>query len=304
MSKTAFIFPGQASQYPGMGKDLYDKYEIARRYYDIANDILQFDIQLISFSGGEGELSQTRNTQPAVFVLSVILYELLKSKNIIPDYVAGHSLGEYTALTAAGVISFADALEIVKLRGEEMQKAGENNPGTMAAVLGLSAVEVIEICRISEHAGIVIPANFNSPLQTVISGSKEGVYEAMKRSKEAGAIIVKELAVSGAFHSPLMNSAVDPLKTALLNKIFKDAEMPVVPNVTASANFSGDESRTLLVRQITSPVRWSESIEFMIKEGVTRFVEVGPGRILKGLVRSISKEVVITTVGTAEEIEK
>lgn len=303
MSKTAFIFPGQASQYVGMGKDLYEKYDLAKKYFDLANDILGFDLKAISFDGPEEELKQTKTTQPAIFVVSVIVYELLKAKGFKPDFVAGHSLGEYAALVAAGVVSFADALEIVKLRGAEMQKAGENNPGTMAAVVGLSSQQVIEVCKKAESAGIVQAANFNSAAQTVISGSVAGVQEAMKVAKESGAKIVKELVVSGAFHSPLMSSAVEPLKNKLSSKTFNNAEITVVPNVTAAPNRSGSEMKELLVLQVTAPVKWSESVELMIKEGVTRFVEVGPGKVLQGLVKSISKEVALAGVGTVDEIE-
>lgn len=303
MSKTAFIFPGQASQYVGMGKDLYEKYDLAKKYFDLANDILGFDLKAISFDGPEEELKQTKTTQPAIFVVSVIVYELLKAKGFKPDFVAGHSLGEYAALVAAGVVSFADALEIVKLRGAEMQKAGENNPGTMAAVVGLSSQQVIEVCKKAESAGIVQAANFNSAAQTVISGSVAGVQEAMKVAKESGAKIVKELVVSGAFHSPLMSSAVEPLKNKLSSKTFNNAEITVVPNVTAAPNRSGSEMKELLVLQVTAPVKWSESVELMIREGVTRFVEVGPGKVLQGLVKSISKEVALAGVGTVEEIE-
>jgi len=303
MSKTAFIFPGQASQYVGMGKDLYEKYDLAKKYFDLANDILGFDLKAISFDGPEEELKQTKTTQPAIFVVSVIVYELLKAKGFKPDFVAGHSLGEYAALVAAGVVSFADALEIVKLRGAEMQKAGENNPGTMAAVVGLSSQQVIEVCKKAESTGIVQAANFNSAAQTVISGSVAGVQEAMKVAKESGAKIVKELVVSGAFHSPLMSSAVEPLKNKLSSKTFNNAEITVVPNVTAAPNRSGSEMKELLVLQVTAPVKWSESVELMIREGVTRFVEVGPGKVLQGLVKSISKEVALAGVGTVEEIE-
>lgn len=303
MSKTAFIFPGQASQYVGMGKGLYEKYDLAKKYFDLANDILGFDLKAISFDGPEEELKQTKTTQPAIFVVSVIVYELLKAKGFKPDFVAGHSLGEYAALVAAGVVSFADALEIVKLRGAEMQKAGENNPGTMAAVVGLSSQQVIEVCKKAESAGIVQAANFNSAAQTVISGSVAGVQEAMKVAKESGAKIVKELVVSGAFHSPLMSSAVEALKNKLSSKTFNNAEITVVPNVTAAPNRSGSEMKELLVLQVTAPVKWSESVELMIKEGVTRFVEVGPGKVLQGLVKSISKEVALAGVGTVDEIE-
>lgn len=303
MNKIAFIFPGQASQFVGMGKDLYSKYDVAKKYYDLANDILGFDLKNISFEGPEAELKQTKTTQPAIFVLSVIIYELLKSKKIVPDYVAGHSLGEYAALVAAGVLNFKDALEIVKLRGSEMQKAGENNPGTMAAIVGLNSKQVVEVCQKAQSAGIVQAANFNSPAQTVISGSISGVQEAMRIAKDSGAKIVKELVVSGAFHSPLMFSAVEPLKTILKTKNFNNAEIKVVPNVTAIPNQSGSEMRDLLVMQVTSPVKWSETIELMIAEGVTRFIEVGPGKVLQGLVKSINKEVALSGVGTAEDLE-
>ena len=303
MSKTAFIFPGQGSQFVGMGKDLYERYDLARKYYEQANEILGFDVKTISFEGPEEELKQTRTTQPAIFVHSVIVYELLKAKGFKPDFVAGHSLGEYAALVATGVLSFADALEIVKLRGAEMQKAGENNPGTMAAIVGLTSEQVVEVCAKASAAGIVQAANFNSPVQTVISGSVAGVQEAMKVAKETGAKIVKELPVSGAFHSPLMGSAVEPLKAKLNSKKMHDADITVIPNVTAQPNRSGSEMKELLICQVTAPVKWAQTVDLMLNEGVTRFVEVGPGKVLQGLVKSISKEALLCGVGTPDEIE-
>ncbi|HOP63913.1 MAG TPA: ACP S-malonyltransferase [Spirochaetota bacterium] len=304
MTKTAFIFPGQGSQFAGMGRDFYERYDTARRYYDTACDILGFDIKSISFGSDEDLLKDTRYTQPAVFILSVIISELLKEKNIIPDITAGHSLGEYAALVTAGVINFRDALSIVKLRGEEMQKASEINCGTMAAILGLDCDRVEVICNRNDAAGPVQVANYNSPLQTVISGVIDGVRSAMIDAKEAGAKIVKELSVSGAFHSHLMNPAVEPLKAELTKRDFRDAVIPVIPNVTAEPEISGEQLRSLLVKQVTSPVRWSDSVETMKAYGVTRFIEAGPGKVLKGLVRSMNKEAIIQSIGTVDEFEE
>lgn len=304
MTKTAFIFPGQGSQFAGMGRDFYERYDTARRYYDTASDILDFDIKSISFGSDESLLKETRYTQPAVFILSVIISELLKEKNIIPDITAGHSLGEYAALVTAGVINFWDALSIVKIRGEEMQQSAEKNPGTMAAILGLDRDTVEEICSRNDTAAPVQVANYNSPLQTVISGTCDGVRAAMQMAKDSGAKIIKELAVSGAFHSQLMLPAVEPLKAELIKRDFRDAVVPVIPNVTAEPEMSGDQLRNLLVQQVTSPVRWSESVEKMNAHGVTRFIEAGPGKVLKGLVRSINKEAVIQSIGTADEFEE
>ena len=302
MSKIAFIFPGQASQYVGMGKDLYEKYDIAKRYYDEANEILGFDLKEVSFEGPLEDLKQTKITQPAIFVMSVILNEILKEKGISPEFTAGHSLGEYSALVCAGVISFRDALEVVKLRGAEMQKAGEVNPGTMAAVVGLGDAAVVEACV--ESAGVVIAANFNSPAQVVISGSIEGVKEAMVKAKEKGAKIVKELVVSGAFHSPLMDSAVAPLKEKLDSVSFAEAKIDVIPNVSAEITRDKAELKRSLVEQVTAPVRWVETIEKMKENGVDTFVEVGPGKVLQGLVKRIAKGSVLKGVETVEQLEK
>ncbi|MBN1968999.1 MAG: ACP S-malonyltransferase [Candidatus Delongbacteria bacterium] len=303
MSKTAFIFPGQASQFVGMGKDFYDKYEIARKYYDKANEILGFDLKNVSFEGPADDLKQTKITQPAIFVLSVIVNELLQQKGFKPDFTAGHSLGEYAALVACGSLSFEDGLRIVGLRGAEMQKAGEENIGTMAAIVGLTSDKVIECCTFASSAGIVQAANFNSPVQTVISGSVSGVSEAMKVCKENGAKIVKELVVSGAFHSPLMQSAVDPVQNALREVEIIKPFCSFVPNVTADIESNPESIKTLLVKQITAPVKWSESVEMMIREGVSRFIEVGPGKVLQGLVKSIDKTVTNCGVGSVEEFE-
>jgi [acyl-carrier-protein] S-malonyltransferase len=303
MSKIAFIFPGQASQFVGMGKDLYENSPVAKQLYDRANQILGFDIKTVSFEGPIEELKQTKITQPAIFVLSVIVDKLLREKGIVPAMTAGHSLGEYAAHVCAGSVSFDDALKVVGLRGAEMQKAGETNPGTMAAVVGLPDDQLIfEICAEASSAGIVQPANFNSPGQIVISGSIEGVKKGMEAAKAKGAKIVKELVVSGAFHSPLMQSAVQPLSDKLSAVSFSSPSIPVVPNVTATPCADKDELKKLLVSQVTAPVLWTKTIEAMIAQGVDTFIEAGPGNVLSGLGKRISKEAKFFNVQTLEEL--
>jgi len=288
--KTAYIFPGQGSQHVGMGKDLCEKFPEAKKYFDEANSILGFSLSKICFEGPEEELKQTKNTQPAIFLHSAAVWNLLKPTDAA--MVAGHSLGEYSALVAAEAISFQDTIKLVRLRGELMQKAGEENPGTMAAVVGLAPEIVVEVCKKASEAGIVQPANFNSPGQIVISGSVSGVRKAMEIAKEKGAKLVKELVVSGAFHSPLMQSVKDKLKDALDKTQIKDAKIPLYANVTAKPVQKADEIRKLLLEQVTSPVRWEESVVNMNAAGATKFIEVGPGKVLQGLVKR--------TVATAE----
>ncbi len=279
----AYVFPGQGSQYVGMGKDLCEQFPVAKKYFDEADSLLGFSLSKICFEGPEDELKQTKNTQPAIFLHSVALWNVLKPQDA--SMTAGHSLGEYSALVAAGAISFHDAIKLVRLRGELMQKAGEENPGTMAAVVGLDASVVSEVCKNASEAGIVQPANFNSPGQIVISGSVAGVRKAMELAKTAGAKLVKELVVSGAFHSPLMQSAKDKLKEALDSIKINDAKIPVYANVTAKSVESADEIRRLLFEQVTSPVRWEETAVNMNNDGAKIFVEVGPGKVLQGLVK-------------------
>lgn len=272
----------------GMAKDLFEGHPPSRALMEQADAILGFPLSGLCFNGPEDELRQTRNTQPAIFLHSVALYYAMAGE---PSMVAGHSLGEYSALAAAGALSFEDALRLVRLRGELMQRAGEEHPGTMAAVVGLSAEAVGEICREAASAGIVCPANFNSPGQVVISGSVTGVRKGMELARARGAKIVKELVVSGAFHSPLMESAQEGLQQGLARTEVRDARIPVYANVTGEPVRRAEEIRALLYRQLTSPVRWEQSVGNMARDGMTACTEVGPGKVLQGLVRRIAPSV-------------
>lgn len=302
MSMTAHIFPGQGSQYVGMGKDLYDQSATARAMFQRADELLGFRLSAICFEGPEEELRQTRNTQPAIFLHSTILSSLIDSRDVA--MVAGHSLGEYSALVVAGAVTFDDGLSLVRLRGELMQRAGEEQKGTMAAVIGLEPTIVEEICSEACMVGVVQCANFNSPGQIVVSGSIAGVHKAMELSKSRGAKLVKELVVSGAFHSPLMQSARDGLKAALANVRFTNARIPVYANVSAQKVQKAEEIRTLLEHQLTSPVRWEESIQNMILQGVASFVEVGPGKVLQGLVKRINGASEVRGIDKYADIER
>ncbi|MBX7150664.1 ACP S-malonyltransferase [bacterium] len=306
MSKIAFIFPGQGSQYIGMGKDFYDSFPVAKTMYDKANEILGFDLIKTSFEGPEDALKQTRVTQPAIFVHSIVTLEILKEKfkDMSFQMSAGHSLGEYSALVAAGVLSFEDALKIVKVRAAAMQHAGEVNKGTMAAVIGMDAEPLGKICCEAYTSGIVQCANYNSPGQIVISGSIEGVKKAMELAKEKGARMVKELVVSGAFHSPLMESAKEEVQKLLNTMVFRDTALTVYPNVTARAAQSGNEFKKLLVDQITAPVKWHETVVNMIADGANKFYEIGPGNVLQGLVKRIDKNIPCECIGKADELVK
>jgi [acyl-carrier-protein] S-malonyltransferase len=257
--------------------------------YKQADDLLQFPLSRICFEGPEEELKQTQNTQPAIFIQSIVLVRLMR--DAAPSMAAGHSLGEYSALVAAGALTFEDGLKLVRLRGELMQQAGSENPGTMAAVIGLDGKTVLEICAEASAAGIVQPANYNAPGQVVLSGSVSGVRRAMELSKMRGAKLVKELIVSGAFHSQLMESAAAGLKAGLDQADFRDASIPVYANVTARPELKAEKIRSLLLEQLTSPVRWDESILAMAAAGAASFVEVGPGKVLQGLVKRIAPAV-------------
>jgi [acyl-carrier-protein] S-malonyltransferase len=285
MSKAAFLFPGQGSQYVGMGKDLYERHPDARTLFEEADSIVGFPLSKVCFEGPEEELRQTKNTQPAIFLHSMVVARLYRREQAL--MAAGHSLGEYSALVYAGSLTFEDGLRLVRLRGELMQQAGVDQPGTMAAIVGLEPDVVGEICCTAWEAGIVQAANFNSPGQVVISGSVSGVHKAMGIAKERGAKLVKELQVSGAFHSPLMESAKSGLRAALEKTKIQDASIPVYANVTARPVRKSDEIRRLLYEQLTSPVRWEETIRNMASAGASSFVEIGPGKVLQGLVKRI-----------------
>lgn len=287
-----------------MMRDWYESFPEAAQRVDRANEILGFDLKKVCFEGPEDELKQTYITQPAIFVHSCIVTQFLAERHLFPESVAGHSLGEYSALVAAGVLDFENALRLVKIRGEAMQNAGEQNPGTMAAIIGLQAPVVQEICAEVRKTDLVQPANFNSPEQIVISGSPKGVERAMELAQSRGARRVVKLVVGGAFHSPLMESAIEKLKAALAETSFADARIPVYPNVTAKAEVRGSELKHLLEMQLLQPVRWVEIVQNMIQDGTDVFYEVGPGKVLSGLVRRIQKDRRPTPVGTVAELEK
>jgi [acyl-carrier-protein] S-malonyltransferase len=271
-----------------MAKDLFEAHPASRALIEKADAILGVPLSSLCFNGPEEELRQTKNTQPAIFLHSVVLFGAMDAD---PAMVAGHSLGEYSALVAAGALSFEDALRLVRLRGELMQQAGEEHPGTMAAVVGLSPQVIEEVCREAAAAGIVQPANFNSPGQIVISGSVAGVRRGMEIAKSRGARMVKELVVSGAFHSALMASAQEGLKEGLDRTTLRDARIPVYANVTAEPVRRAEDIRRLLYRQLTSPVRWEESVNNMVRDGMTGCTEVGPGKVLQGLIKRIAPQV-------------
>lgn len=287
MGKHAYIFPGQGSQFSGMGKALYESNDSAKQLFENANDILGFRISDIMFSGSDEDLKQTKVTQPAIFLHSTILFKI--SMHTVPDMVAGHSLGEFSALVANGVLDFEEALNLVLVRAEAMQAACEINPSTMAAVLALSDDKVEEICR-SITDDVVVPANYNCPGQIVISGSTTGIEKACDLMKKAGAKRALILPVGGAFHSPLMEPAKMKLSNAINAANFKEPICPVYQNVVASAVVDPSEIKQNLILQLTGPVKWTQTIQTMIADGATQFTEVGPSKVLQGLVQKINKE--------------
>jgi [acyl-carrier-protein] S-malonyltransferase len=291
MGKVAFVFPGQASQYSGMGKELAEKYPVARAVFDEADKALGFSVSKLCFEGTEDDLKLTANTQPAILTVSVAAGRVLAEKGIAPDFVAGHSLGEYSALVAAGSVKFADAVKLVHKRGTYMQEAVPAGQGAMAAIMGLSPAVVQDACKRAAEGEICSPANLNSPEQTVISGHAGAVKRAVEIASQLGAKRSMVLPVSAPFHSALMMPAQEKLEEDLNAAAFEDLQVPLVTNVDADSIRQGEEARSALIRQVTMPVRWEESMRMLLDEGVNTFVEVGPGRVLTGLMRQIERSV-------------
>ncbi len=307
MSKTAFIFPGQGSQKVGMGKSLYDSFPEAREAFDTANDVLGFDLKTLCFEGNEETLRETENAQVALYVTSVAAYASFRARSDRkPDAAAGHSVGEYAALYAAGALGFADGLKLVRKRGALMREAAEAHPGTMAAILGLEGETAKEICKSVRETGggLVSVANYNGGGQIVISGEREAVEKAGEKAKERGAKRVIPLNVSGPFHSPLMVTAGDALFAELMATDFRKPSIPVVSNVTADYVEVMDDITGGLTRQVSGSVRWEESVNRLIGDGFDLFVEFGSGEVLSGLIRRISKEVQTESVQNAESLQK
>jgi len=290
--KHAYVFPGQGSQFPGMGKAIVEQSEAAKKLVEQANTQLGFDLASIMFSGPEEELRRTDVTQPAIFLHSMLAYSTLNNPQ--PSMVAGHSLGEFSALVAAGVLSFADGLRLVAARANAMQKACELEPGTMAAVLGLEDQKVESVC--AGIAEIVVPANYNCPGQLVISGSVTGIEKACVALKEAGAKRALVLPVGGAFHSPLMKAAEEELQGAIQSITFNAPSCPVYQNVVAMPVTDPATIKQNLINQLTGPVKWTQSVQAMLADGATEFTEVGPGKVLQGLIQKIQKEVLVNGV--------
>jgi [acyl-carrier-protein] S-malonyltransferase len=304
MSKIAFVFPGQGSQAAGMGKAVADAYPEAREVFETADRALGIELSRMCFEGPESDLQLTENTQPAILATSVAIYRVLASRGLEPDCVAGHSLGEYSALVAAGALRLEDALALVRNRGRYMQEAVPVGRGAMAAILGLTAEKVRELCLEVAEGEVVEPANFNGAGQVVIAGHAEAVKRASTKAKDYGARRAIPLPVSAPFHCRLMQPAAERLALDLKEASFSDLKVPLVTNVDAAPIGKGDEAREALQRQVTSPVRWEESVQELVEQGATRFLEVGPGKVLSGLVRKVHKGALVSSVASPEEVEK
>ncbi len=304
LSKIAFVFPGQGAQAVGMGKDVYEAFDASKAVIDAADEALGFKLSDIIFNGPEEQLKQTANTQPALLAVSVALLEALKDRGLKPDFVAGHSLGEYSALVAAGTLSYQDAVRTVRARGEFMEQAVPSGQGAMAAVLGAEREALAALCSaVSAEVSAVELANVNCPGQIVVSGTAAGVQAVVERGKEAGAKRVIPLEVSGPFHSSLMKPAAERLEGVLASVTLNDAAVPVIANVTAKPVTSADEIRKLLAEQVYSPVLWEDSVRYLIEQGVDTFVEIGSGTVLAGLIKKIDKSVNIISINSLESLK-
>ena len=301
--KIAFVFPGQNSQYAGMGRSIYESFPSARQAFDEADAALDAPISRLCFEGPEEDLKLTENTQPAILAASIALFRVLEEKGIRPDFVAGHSLGEYSALVAAGALKLGEAAALVRRRGRYMQEAVPVGTGAMAALLGLDLGRVQSVCERASQGQVVSPANLNSPGQIVIAGNREAVERALPLAKEAGAKRAILLQVSAPFHCALMLPAEERLSADLERCAFSDLRYPLITNVDAQAIRSGAEARRALRRQVSCPVRWQESVERLLDEGVRTFVEVGPGKVLLGLIRSIDKSVTMLNAEDEKSVE-
>lgn len=302
MNNYCFVFPGQGSQYVGMGKDLYDNYPEVKAIYDQAEAILEIPIKKLSFDGPEHELRNTNNTQPAILVHSIACYEILKKMGIHPQLACGHSLGEYSALYSAGVFDFATVLKLVKRRGELMFSEGLRKPGAMAAIIGLSDETVTDICK--NTSGVVVPANFNAPGQTVISGDPSAVLQACEQAKQKGAIKTIMLPVSGAFHSPLLQESAEEYKLYLRTFEFLPPKFPIIPNRTGTATSDLNEIKQALEEQLVNPVLWTKTVSTIKNLGFNNCIEVGPGRVLAGLIKKSAPDLILANVGKNEEVDK
>jgi [acyl-carrier-protein] S-malonyltransferase len=305
LSKTAFVFPGQGAQVVGMGKDVYDAFDRSRSIFEQADEALGFSLSSIIFEGPDEALKQTANTQPALLTVSVALLAALEGRGLRPDYVAGHSLGEYSALVAAGVLSFEDAVRTVRARGQFMEQAVPSGQGAMAAVLGAERGSLAALCAAITADGTAVElANVNCPGQIVVSGTAAGVQAVVERGKEeAGAKRVIPLEVSGPFHSSLMKPAAANLQATLASIAMQDASVPVVANVTANIATAADDIRSLLVEQVYSPVLWEDSVRYLIEQGVDTFVEIGSGTVLAGLIKKIDKNVSVISINSMSALE-
>ncbi|MGL4904517.1 MAG: ACP S-malonyltransferase [Cetobacterium sp.] len=294
MSKIAFVFPGQGTQYVGMGKELYENHDLAKNEFDKIFSILDFDLKKVMFEGSEEELKDTKNTQPAIVAMSLVLEKLLREKGITPNFVAGHSVGEYAAIGSAGFLSMQDAVKLTSLRGKAMSKVSSDVAGSMAAILGLESDKIVEVLKDVE--GIVEAVNFNEPKQTVIAGEKEAIAKACIVLKEAGARRALELPVSGPFHSSLMKPAGEILKTALEEFSFKDSSISLVANTTATEITKVEDLKDELYRQSFGPVKWVDTITALKAAGVNTIYEIGPGKVLNGLIKKIDKEIEVINI--------